>query len=462
MRALWLTAAIAACNSGPTIDPRDVGGKSGSRLLAERWTSSDGTSSFAGWYDSELDTRCEWKRAADGTLRCIPNELYPSYFADSACTRRAYTGGAGCTPKYAGAARVGPRLGRVFGLIENTLCTPVTVELPDHYDVGEPVPPEQFVGGTRKTWGDAIVLDEIHGEDGSIERSLLADIVAPTYESGGYVGGAYVPASDSFCRLRLTGSMAATCSGGVSGFMNGGVQRHYLDDQCTQLAIEQGTFGTTLRYEKDPCGDRPLYQGGSPVDVANVYVRDGNGSCTGLVTRSPVVPLTEVAGASVPLTFAFEPGSKRLRHTLLIAATGETWPGPLFDTATQTPCVPRANAPASARCVPALNEDVLDSAFGGAGETCELSTQMSTAAACWGQTVRARKQTSTACGIAQYELEIAEGRVIDETFYVGLGPQAIWPECTTIDRMGLELREGGYTPTDASTFVEMRLVRDEH
>jgi hypothetical protein len=61
------------------------------RLKARYNTTSDGGCWFDGWYDSELDTPCEFTTASDGQLRCTPEEGYSltvlSTYLDEACTQ---------------------------------------------------------------------------------------------------------------------------------------------------------------------------------------------------------------------------------------------------------------------------------------------------------------------------------------------------------------------------------------
>lgn len=89
---------------------------SGARLKARWRVGEDGSRMFAGWHDSQLQVECEFKRAADGTERCVPgnpaslsgspNEPAPLlFFTDSGCTQPILAVRIGCaSPTYVHAA----------------------------------------------------------------------------------------------------------------------------------------------------------------------------------------------------------------------------------------------------------------------------------------------------------------------------------------------------------------------
>lgn len=47
--------------------------ESGSRIKAVNVTTADGAKSFSHWYDSQLETKCQFLTAADGKNRCLPS-----------------------------------------------------------------------------------------------------------------------------------------------------------------------------------------------------------------------------------------------------------------------------------------------------------------------------------------------------------------------------------------------------
>lgn len=63
--------------------------RSGSRLRAEVLQGADGSSQFAGWYDTTLGVECHYVVAADGETRCLPRVAGSPVFTDPECQRRA-------------------------------------------------------------------------------------------------------------------------------------------------------------------------------------------------------------------------------------------------------------------------------------------------------------------------------------------------------------------------------------
>lgn len=73
---------VSGCAFGPDIDKvppgeynpsEDVmGGQSGLRLQRRMLVTPDGARQFVGWYDSELDENCSFRKMADGKQYCMP------------------------------------------------------------------------------------------------------------------------------------------------------------------------------------------------------------------------------------------------------------------------------------------------------------------------------------------------------------------------------------------------------
>ena len=65
--------------------------KSGTRIKAEVYTTSDGAVSFVSWYDTKLAIECAFLVSGDGQLHCLPDRQdavwYSDKFADSKCTK---------------------------------------------------------------------------------------------------------------------------------------------------------------------------------------------------------------------------------------------------------------------------------------------------------------------------------------------------------------------------------------
>jgi hypothetical protein len=121
------------------------------------------------FYDTELDTRCFFFRAIDGTERCLPDWTPPvpvasvrTAFTDASCTVEvevAHTLGP-CTdaPRYARQAVdiaittyrvIGPYDGALYGF-DGPDC--VALETAAHYfELGAEIPPSEMVEGTRRT-----------------------------------------------------------------------------------------------------------------------------------------------------------------------------------------------------------------------------------------------------------------------------------------------------------------------
>ncbi len=62
---------------------------------------TDGSRTFAGWHDSQLDVDCAFGAASDGNFRCLPYAVSADVYADANCTQPVVE--AACAPgtKYA-------------------------------------------------------------------------------------------------------------------------------------------------------------------------------------------------------------------------------------------------------------------------------------------------------------------------------------------------------------------------
>jgi len=63
------------------------GNESGTRLKVRARVGADGSRQPIGWYDANLDTVCTWRKASDGTDRCLPDGVTANRFLDDACTQ---------------------------------------------------------------------------------------------------------------------------------------------------------------------------------------------------------------------------------------------------------------------------------------------------------------------------------------------------------------------------------------
>src|SRR4051812_24631313 len=92
--AVFGIAFVATCGglvAGPGAAHAD-GNQGGTRIKIKRVVGTDGSNSFAGFYDADLKVDCVFTRATDGTTRCLPFSSPSSvptgsqYFSDAACT----------------------------------------------------------------------------------------------------------------------------------------------------------------------------------------------------------------------------------------------------------------------------------------------------------------------------------------------------------------------------------------
>jgi hypothetical protein len=167
-----LVLAAGTCASGDALaaDPAIPGVVSGSRLRAMFYDGGGGALRLRGWFDSELGTQCNFLRARDGQMRCLPSPL--AMFADTACAMPVWrTVGCEPTPRYVTAFVPGPAsvvyaLGEPYtGLVRNTglgICRDTYVRSDSrgsYYATGTEIPPERFV---------AVAMHEVPIEDGKL------------------------------------------------------------------------------------------------------------------------------------------------------------------------------------------------------------------------------------------------------------------------------------------------------
>ncbi len=84
----------AGGNGGDSLGGSSSGGggtspggfESGKRLKERYYSASDGARSHLGWRDTTLDLDCEFGKASDGQMRCLPLAAPVAYYRDSACT----------------------------------------------------------------------------------------------------------------------------------------------------------------------------------------------------------------------------------------------------------------------------------------------------------------------------------------------------------------------------------------
>ena len=151
------------------------------------------TRRFATWYDTELETECEFILAEDGEYRCVPHALgLAPAFLDADCTERVYYDSRvvpcadvpayrredvsvdGCS--YPRVIRLEP----VDTSLVHSACNGVPTELPDGATVwedAETIAPEALVKATLRTRVNdrGFGVRELVGEDGSRQVISMAD-----------------------------------------------------------------------------------------------------------------------------------------------------------------------------------------------------------------------------------------------------------------------------------------------
>ena len=93
--SLQLGTGTLTCNEC-ALDTRGCGNnalkiyQSGTRMKMRVGTSLDGSKEFRGWYDSQLETNCVFRKMDTGLTRCIPEltSLNDRWYADENCTIR--------------------------------------------------------------------------------------------------------------------------------------------------------------------------------------------------------------------------------------------------------------------------------------------------------------------------------------------------------------------------------------
>jgi hypothetical protein len=447
--AIAMLAVACGDNASPS-GPLDPAAENGSRLVAERWV-ADGVAMFSRWYDRELEMYCTFRPADDGVVRCLPTDARVAGYVDAQCTQPAVIASTACSDvRFAiegqrNVVSVGARLPSGFAKGGELPCTRDPDTDRAYFVPGDPVPLDRFVAADMVPAGTVLTTTEYRGEDGSRQQ------VALTGERGQGISSAV----GMECVIRLTGSRTADCTFQTSA---GNAHMHYSDDACTIPVIEPQGFPSqiTINSFGRPCAPTPLYQVGESRSVPNVFYRDASGACTSLaIIGTMVFDISPIDNANVSLSLEIdETSTSRLRHTEWVTAAGERWPGPLYDTMLDTPCVPRADNIGHARCVPALNRDFDEQVGVSTSTTCEPDRFASSS--CWGQSIRTRLVFDrSACGYELVDFEQASGPILASPLYTGV----YQTECGPMDLTGAELRDGEYGPVDGTEYVEMRLER---
>jgi len=126
-----LVDAVVDAMTDPIPDAKADPAESGDRLKARYMVGEDGSRSFVGWYDSELEVNCFFYLTPDGQQRCVPSGdlAYASaYFSDSDCSTRVFQSALGCSYRYGLATTAGESCATTtYSVYELTAVSPTTV-----------------------------------------------------------------------------------------------------------------------------------------------------------------------------------------------------------------------------------------------------------------------------------------------------------------------------------------------
>jgi hypothetical protein len=163
-------AGILDALTDPVSEAQADPSASGSRLKLQYYVGSDSSKAFAQILDTMTSLPCSYQTAADGMTRCLPTgqaSVNPAFFSDSACSKVAAQGYAGCAaPTYAvgstaSACVTSPTshvylVGAVSSVFEKvgTTCTAVTGLSASFtfYSLGAEVPASSFVAGSLQSF----------------------------------------------------------------------------------------------------------------------------------------------------------------------------------------------------------------------------------------------------------------------------------------------------------------------
>jgi hypothetical protein len=323
MRALGGIAALAlaACSStGLGVGDAPPSLASGSRLRAAWLVTPDGVKLADGWFDSQLATRCHYRRSGDGALRCLPDAAaVPTMarFADAACSEPAIelpppacvTGA--LVPEWiedastdaCGAAgafhRVTQQLApNAAGWVRdpNSGVCAASSPFQNGYVYGDPLPAAQFVAAHEEhpAVGSARLVPWFHvGEDGSRELSGVFDSergqrCAPELADDGVLRCLLQPHQvpvaylDAQCTQPLVISETCDPEPPITVFDLTATTSGCMISP--QLAIGDAVVPTTL-YGRGAGGCAPI----GPPNAALIYLRTGASIATsGLATVSEV------------------------------------------------------------------------------------------------------------------------------------------------------------------------------
>ena len=141
------------------------GYENGTRLKVRARGGADGSRQPVGWYDQNLDTVCTWRKASDGSDRCMPDGIVANRYADDACTSPIMVQST-CEPLQYALVSEDPngcglrwRVYPIASLIEPTVayqksganCVATSVPVGDVYATNPELPASMLVAATIET-----------------------------------------------------------------------------------------------------------------------------------------------------------------------------------------------------------------------------------------------------------------------------------------------------------------------
>ena len=352
--SLWLAPCALLLASGCYVSNPREHLESGTRLRAITYAPASGEPIFGGWYDTELEQECAFRRNADGRLRCEPHaELTLTIgYLDEGCTEPVYEvadpacaasyviprdiGGRGpsCGPvEITALHRVGERLEvtRVFRRTSDGCeardAMPVVHRL-------TPVDPSAFVAADEEEgMGAWLARDRLVADDGATQPMRLRDTRRGALcELAGDPWGSVERAPctpDSFSLIVRGG---ASCDATWA-----------IDLSC------EPDLELVTRENEDECGRITSIEVFRGTPVPESELTSGAECALGFPLTEAVT--LEPADDAVPWLTRAVHGSGRLRR--MVWEHGELEAASLpYDAELETTCIPAMTAGGELRCIP--------------------------------------------------------------------------------------------------------------
>lgn len=327
---------------------------------------SEGDRSWQGWHDSERDEDCVFMTAADGKLRCLPNNNEArSYFVDTACSDPVvvfvddycadtdaeylvHTEGEQCAEnRVTRVYELGATYdiaGGLYSLESNGACAAATNPFNGtYYRKGAEVPATSFAEGEAKSWANPgqIVTDGLVGADGLLQVRGWHD------SEHGDVRCSFTPAEDGVERCLPLGGLSETQYFGM------GCEQPLLSNYSTCPGNVPPDYTST--YDSTECVlGNSVYRRGAEY-TGTLWTNSGGCSENtvppeiSLYSRGEQVPITEFTGTNLTRNQADD---GRLQPTYRNSDDGACWFQGWYDTTLETDCSFELMSDGKLRCVP--------------------------------------------------------------------------------------------------------------